>query len=67
MIMKFWDLGRRDADEEEFWGNGRSRKRPYQTMDPPDFFGALPRPYRWLYIALMIAAVIVLSYLDVHR
>jgi len=36
-------------------------------MDPPDLFGALPRPYRWIYIALMIAAVIVLVYLDAHR
>jgi len=65
--MKFWDLGRRDAEEDEFWGNGRSRSRPYQTMDPPNLFGALPRPYRWIYVALMIAAVIVLGYLDAHR
>jgi hypothetical protein len=58
--MQFWDLGRRDEDEDGFWATRRSR--PYQTMDAPYLFDALPRPHRWISIALFIAAVIVSIY-----
>jgi hypothetical protein len=56
--MQFWDLGRRD--EDEMWGERRSRM--YQTMDAPNLFAALPRPYRWILIVLQIAAVIAAIY-----
>jgi hypothetical protein len=55
--MQFWDLGRRDDDE--MWGERRSRM--YQTMDPPNLFGALPRPYRWAFVALWLAAAWLVS------
>jgi len=56
--MRFWDLGRQP--EDGIWGTRRSR-RMYQTMDTPNLLAVLPRPYRWIVVALWIAAVLLVS------